>query len=97
MIVAEADSPANRDVIGAAVGLEAALLKSGAETPLRLGLLAPGLVAGVEVRDLELELPSEAEDLRDGDSRHGHPGGEHPAVPAVLHVGVHEPKFPGAS
>lgn len=68
MIVAEADSPANRDVIGAAVGLEAALLKSGAETPLRLGLLpgllAPGLVAGVEVRDLELELPSEAEDLR---------------------------------
>src|SRR5215210_7516858 len=55
-IVAEADTPANRDVIGAAVGLEATLLKSGAETPLRLGLLpgllAPGLVAGVEVREL---------------------------------------------
>jgi hypothetical protein len=67
------------------------------ELHLDSSILDLGPPTSLVCRGVELELPSEAEDLRDGNPRHGHPGGEHPAVPAVLHVGVHEPEFPGAS
>jgi hypothetical protein len=67
--------------------------KAVSEIHLDSSVLDLGPPTSLVCQSVELELPSEAEYPRDGDPRHGHPGGEHPAVPAVLHVGVHEPEF----
>ena len=49
--------------------------KAVSEIHLDSSVLDLGPPTSLVCQGVKLELPSEAEDLRDGDPRHGHPGG----------------------